>query len=363
MTDGAPDLFCVECGSDNLREETCAGTHEVKGREVEIPADRHFTCEVCGEWNYPGELAGQLQEQIAAALRKRDGLCSLEELKSARLIYGFTQAEMDILLGAGDKSWVRWERGRVPPSPATDKTIRRFLNEPEFVGRLMDQTGVDNPAAREVIDTAVRRARAHAATAAAERLPNLPAAAADEIAASVVDAYQRQMDRSFEANPAAQGDDWMAVIKRHAIRTPVDVDAIARDLGIRVLRDPNLGKNISGKIQRDPMLGGRSGYVMYVNRWQAPVRQRFTVAHEIAHFGLHRDRIGNEMTEDALYRGPFSTPQEREANRFAGEMLIPEEAVREAFKKETRISVLAKRFETSEDTMRIRLEQLGLIRP
>lgn len=353
-------VFCLECGSENVHEETSPGTHAVKGRKVEVTADQHFACDDCGEWSYPGELAGRLQEQIAAGLRKLDGLASLDELKAARLTYGFTQTEMDTLLGVGEKSWVRWERGRVPPSPAVDKVIRRFLDEPEFVNALMNQHGVENRTAREVIETAVRSARAYAANVARETMPSMPSEVADELAEVMVSVYRKQVGQILRADAAAPGDDWPSIVKRHTVRFPVDVDAIARDLGIKVLRDPNLGMNISGKIQRDQRLGGSSGFVMFINAQEPTVRQRFTVAHEVAHFCLHRDRIGDGIVENALFRGPFTDPQEREANRRAAETLIPEDLLRKEHATTRRISALALRFGTSEETMRIRCEGLGL---
>jgi Zn-dependent peptidase ImmA (M78 family) len=45
-----------------------------------------------------------------------------------------------------------------------------------------------------------------------------------------------------------------------------------------------------------------------------------------------------------MYRDPFSNPEEREANRQATELLIPEQFLLQAFKEEPRISVLARRF-------------------
>ena len=54
-------------------------------------------------------------------------------------------------------------------------------------------------------------------------------------------------------------------------------------------------------------------------------RLRFSIAHEIGHYLLGH-RIPNELTADAA--GPYTAQQEREADVFATEFLMPEELVR-----------------------------------
>jgi len=62
---------------------------------------------------------------------------------------------------------------------------------------------------------------------------------------------------------------------------PVDVIGLAQALGLNVWELP-LPPNISGKIWKDQVNGGRSGYSIGVNATEAFVRKRFTVAHECA---------------------------------------------------------------------------------
>ena len=351
--------FCPECGSTAIRVEVCPGIHKVRDREVRIANDRHMVCANCGEWSYPGEMAGEMQREVTLELRRLDGLVSLEQLKAARMRYGFTQAEMEHLLGIGEKTWVRWERGKVPPSAAVDKEIRRFLDDPAYVSRLMEQSGVENATAREVIADAVNRAESRVAEEAAAQHPALPPAEIDSVAKVVLKGIARELARTFEpVRAAAESVD--AIFARYVRSVPVDVDALSRDLGIGVFRDPNLGKDISGKIVREIGMGGRSGYAIYVNPREAFVRQRYTIAHELSHFLLHREGIGDGVTEGAKYRGPFSAPEEREANAKAAEILMPAEAVRKAYTATRSVPALARQFKTSEDAMRIRLQELRL---
>ncbi len=114
------------------------------------------------------------------------------------------------------------------------------------------------------------------------------------------------------------------VIAKHQKQAPVNVVAIASDLGLKVWAMRSLPSNISGKLFRDPLNGGTSGFSIGVNATEVFVRQRFTVAHEIAHFILHKDKIENgELIDDTLYRSGLSSKEETEANKLAADILMP----------------------------------------
>jgi len=107
------------------------------------------------------------------------------------------------------------------------------------------------------------------------------------------------------------------------------------------------------------------------------VRQRFTIAHEIGHYLLHRfehDVFFNKTGSKKLYRNEDSTTgkdqMEIEANAFAAALLMPEARVKkemktiqfdmgsddwEIFKK------LAKTFKVSNQAMMFRMANLQLL--
>lgn len=139
---------------------------------------------------------------------------------------------------------------------------------------------------------------------------------------------------------------------------PVRVGDIARKLGLPV-KASTLPAGISGEIR--PAAGS---FEIKVNRHESRGRQRFTVAHELAHFLLHRDHIGSGVSDDALYRSSLSDVREAEANRLAAEILMPRERVRAAFAQTTgtaeeRLKTLSDTFGVSEAAMSIRLEQVS----
>jgi len=87
-------------------------------------------------------------------------------------------------------------------------------------------------------------------------------------------------------------------------------------------------------------------------------RRRFTIAHEIGHFVLHADRVAPERGGKVNQAG---RAQEREADAFAAELLMPEHLVRQAVLEVGADSArLAGRFEVSEQAMSVRLRRLGL---
>lgn len=88
-------------------------------------------------------------------------------------------------------------------------------------------------------------------------------------------------------------------------------------------------------------------------------RRRFTIAHEIGHFVLHPERVRAE-------RGGAATEamrtQEREADAFAADLLMPEHLVRQAVAEQGADATrLADRFQVSVKAMELRLGRLGVL--
>ena len=87
-------------------------------------------------------------------------------------------------------------------------------------------------------------------------------------------------------------------------------------------------------------------------------RRRFTIAHEIGHFVLHPGRLAPERggAVNEAWR-----LQEREADQFAAELLMPEDLVRAAVVEHGGdVSRLADRFDVSRQAMQTRLRWLGI---
>jgi hypothetical protein len=146
------------------------------------------------------------------------------------------------------------------------------------------------------------------------------------------------------------------VIKKFQGAAPVDVIALAGDLGIKVWQSDQLGPGISGKLFKDAKNGGTSGWSILVRNGDAPVRKRFTVAHEIGHFVLHRSELGDGITDDEFYRSGLSNMQEAQANRLAAEILMPYSLINQLMNDGTKaIDALASKLGVSQAALKIRL--------
>ncbi len=153
----------------------------------------------------------------------------------------------------------------------------------------------------------------------------------------------------------------LAVVARYQTKPPVDLDAIARDLMIPV-EYVNLGAEIAGRIMRDTRKSPRSGFLIQINSTTHVNRQRFTLAHEIAHYILHRDLIESGIVDDTMYRSEMSSYFETQANRMAADILMPIRLVRKRFEAVKSAEALAKEFSVSIAAMNIRLNGImGLI--
>lgn len=150
--------------------------------------------------------------------------------------------------------------------------------------------------------------------------------------------------------------EYLARFKPHMLRPPVDVAACAREAGLPIYA-MDLPQGVSGMIVRGDGLAGDSGFVCYVDKSEPSVRQRFTAAHELGHFVLHRASIGETHSDNYLLRAEgLTNAQEAAANRFAADLLMPRELVSAAIDSGTAsVPALAKLFNVSELAMSIRM--------
>lgn len=142
---------------------------------------------------------------------------------------------------------------------------------------------------------------------------------------------------------------------------PVKLGAIAKRLGVKILLS-TLPRGTSGQICQE-----NGDFVIRINRHEAKHRQRFTLAHELAHFLLHRDRVeaANGWSENVLLRAPDQPMQiEYEANRLASDLVIPSGQLAEATADYSGpmtpevIEDLARRFGVSTAAMEIKLQMV-----
>jgi Zn-dependent peptidase ImmA (M78 family) len=147
---------------------------------------------------------------------------------------------------------------------------------------------------------------------------------------------------------------------------PTPVEKIAKELGAQIRFAP-FDEEISG------MIHVKNGTIVIgVNALHHPNRQRFTIAHELGHLVLHKDKITSHVHIDkgfpaALMRDTRSASGtdtvEVQANQFASELLVPqalldkELAGKAAFDMEDEkpLEELAKKFRVSKQAIQYKI--------
>ena len=148
-----------------------------------------------------------------------------------------------------------------------------------------------------------------------------------------------------------------SIVNKHLQEKPVRLGTLAKELGVDVKLSA-LGRGVSGLIEN------RDGkYTIKINRHETRERQRFTLAHELAHFLLHRDVIDadGEIRDNVLYRSGKPERIEFEANRLAADLTMPIDQVQSDLSSigvavsDDVIERLAQEWQVSKAAMEIRL--------
>lgn len=152
------------------------------------------------------------------------------------------------------------------------------------------------------------------------------------------------------------------LINNDMFKVPVDVVKIAKLNGITVY-EGDLEKNVSGAIRYNQE---KENFEILVNKNDTRERKRFTIAHEIGHFFLHREILmSDEIHIDIMYRMPNEDEEqkrrEKEVDYFAGALLMNKTLLTKMYNENNTITELAEIFDVSVSAMTVRLDILGLL--
>lgn len=148
---------------------------------------------------------------------------------------------------------------------------------------------------------------------------------------------------------------------------PFPLVNFAKDLGIEVYAMDNFPSNKSGAITYE-----QGKYVILLNDKHSPKRKRFTLAHEIGHFINDKSYLAqnkeivdtSKQANRVLFRpdSPCCDPQMRQmdilANRFAAELLMPEDEFIKKWRELSSPEDVAEYFNVSTDATKIRASQV-----
>lgn len=291
-------------------------------------------------------------------------------LREARLRAGFErQEDVAALLGVSRELISYWETGQRRPGAAHLQKLCRLY------GRSLDEilTG-DGAPEQEPADLLFRDA--------GEDVSPLARAGIREFISFLGD-YADLLESLDESPPGERASPFTVVadyvtnddVRRKAeeVRAhyrlglgPIpNLFALLDDVGFTIYRAP-LGPLEDGGISGAFLNHRRMGFCILVNLDTTLGRQWFTLAHELAHALFHsRERTAVVSRIDRV------DARERFANRFAGEFLVPAEALR-AVMERLRVPLpirdpewiirLQRHFHVSYAMMIVRLNQIGAVR-
>jgi HTH-type transcriptional regulator/antitoxin MqsA len=160
-------IACYLCGVDSPLTREVRSVLAVGNRWATIE-DEFYRCPRCEEVVYLGGMGDATSRKAAAVIRAEDGLLGPDEIVGLREKYGLSQAELERLIGAGEKTVVRWERGTVSQNKTADTLLRVLSDHPDVVKQLAAERGV-KPKERAAKPRRTRRATSKPATAAKGR--------------------------------------------------------------------------------------------------------------------------------------------------------------------------------------------------
>jgi len=259
-------------------------------------------------------------------------------LREARDEAGLTQAELATRMGRTQTAVSYWESGKRIPglddlidfSVAVGKDVFFFLPP-------------DQP--RQPVSAILRAETARLAYGELDRAVD---ALLDEAERGTLPPKKLRIRSTQPAHAANE------LIEAAGIAGPaVDVQHLSELCGVLVLRR-EFPEALSGLIVEFD-----EGAVIGVNSRHVPVRQRFSIGHELGHHLLrHAERFHIDVDEGAPPNHDYAS--ERAANEFAAELLMPRRFLAPAFDEDPSPPSLARRFDVSEIAMGYRLVNLGL---
>jgi putative zinc finger/helix-turn-helix YgiT family protein len=132
-------MRCVICG-DGAAKKIERKNYRARygGEPVEVPKVEMFHCVHCGEDFFVPGQAKAFSAAVKNQLRRKLGLLPPERIAAIRKKVGLSQAELERLLGQGEKVVTRWETGKVIQGKSADTTIRLLERDPRIVSTLRE---------------------------------------------------------------------------------------------------------------------------------------------------------------------------------------------------------------------------------
>ncbi len=136
---------------EGMRHDCGGHFHGVNRTEDVVIGQRHaavaqtiYRCDRCGEERQTLAELGRARREAAATIQHAEQILAPDDIRRIREErLGLTQAQLEIALGLGEKTVVRWETGRVLLSKATDALLRLIDRDPTALAFLAAHNGGD----------------------------------------------------------------------------------------------------------------------------------------------------------------------------------------------------------------------------
>lgn len=113
-------------------------------------------------------------------------------------------------------------------------------------------------------------------------------------------------------------DENKSVIEKYLTELPIKILTLTKELRVPVYT-PYIDTSLDGWIEYK-----NNDFIIYLNTDYPKTRQVFTLAHELSHYLLHRDKIVKEGQLDRGYvKSGYFDKEEWQANLYASELLMP----------------------------------------
>lgn len=274
--------------------------------------------------------------------RKRQRLMMPIVIKHLRKdVYNLSQRELAVVLGLGYATISKIEDNKIIQSVSQDSALRILLNSNEMVDLINNRSPIAKESSSVNVDNIKRKT-----------------------STSLKDINLRCVNRMAK------------VIRRHILgdvddlSNPDDINNRIKDaIGAKVIytNEPK----VDGAIKWDKDTNHPE---IFLAKNESPLRQRFTIAHELGHFSMHRgyfnDKNQTTSMDDSfgvMYRGYPGTAgsyKEEQANEFAADFLMPDSGIKKLYKNAVNkdpdyLKVdISKRYKVSEEAAYRRLINL-----
>ena len=163
----------------------------------------------------------------------------------------------------------------------------------------------------------------------------------------------------YEYIPTSIDEIYQIAKTKEIITEPLDIVRVVKEIFGIDLYYNDLDRDTSGFIERK----APNKWAIHVNKWENPLRQRFTIAHELAHFILHKNILqAGSHYDSILYRDENTSQIERDANTYASELLMPANEFKKYISEGVNtIEKLASKFNLSTSAVRYRAYKLKYI--